>query len=188
MNANKDVSIEYAHIYTNNKIGEEHELSLEILSTLYKQEEDREHTISLVVLIDDYAFPDSSFDYDTFSGWLQEMGFTPDVMLRESQLVSLAEEVRWLIRDDELRDKISDFIKTKKYPCSLLTAAWYLLRLGYLSSPLFDTRYISRGLINILPLDFKPYEEKALEIIRSTKFSQAANQIQYRYFEGRLVA
>jgi hypothetical protein len=188
MNAEKDVSIEYAHIYTNNKIGEEHELSLGILSTLYKQEEDKEHTISLVVLIDDYAFPDSSFDYVSFSNWLQEMGFMPDVMLRESQLVSLAEEVRWLIKDDELRGKVSDFIRTKKYPCSLLTATWYLLRLGYLSSPLFDARFISRTLINILPLDFKPYEEKALEIIRLTKFAQAANQIQYKYFEGRMVA
>lgn len=188
MNAEKDISIEYAHIYTNNKIGEEHEFSMGILSRLYQEEEEKEHTLSLVVMVDDYSFPDESFDYVKFASWLDGMGFAPDVMLRESQLISVADEVLWLIHDDELREQLSDYIRAKKYPCSLFIAAWYLLRLGYVSSPIFDKKFICRKLINILPSDFKPFELKAMEIIKATRFSKAVYQIEYKYFEGRLVA
>ncbi|MEK7095158.1 MAG: hypothetical protein AAB917_00690 [Patescibacteria group bacterium] len=187
MSSEKDISIEYAHIYSNSKIGDEHELSLDILSKLYRTEEEKEHTISLTVMVDDYSFPDSSFDYEQFLLWLSGKGFKPDVLVRESQLLSLADEVLWLIRDDNLRDQVSDYVRDKKYPCSLFIATWYLLRLGYISSPIFDAQFTARKLINILPLDFKPFEEKAMEIIKSTRFAQAIYQIEYKYFEGRLV-
>jgi hypothetical protein len=51
----KEISIEYAHIYTNNKIGEEHSLSLKILAEVKGDKEDR----SLVVMVDDYFFQDN---------------------------------------------------------------------------------------------------------------------------------
>ena len=74
----KDESIEYAHIYTNNKIGEEQKLSLEILAQFYNDKAKQ----SLVVMVDDYSFPDPSFDYDQFSLWLGENGFKPNLMLK----------------------------------------------------------------------------------------------------------
>ena len=48
----KDLSIEYAHIYSNNKIGEEHKLSLDILGSLRDEEKAKGHSISLVVLVE----------------------------------------------------------------------------------------------------------------------------------------
>lgn len=184
----KDLSIEYAHIYTNNQIGEEHKLSVEILGELYRNEKEVGHTISLVVLVDDYSFPDPAFSYDDFSVWLTEKGFHPDFILRESQLIPACDEVLKLIKDDKLKAPISDYIRTKKYPCSLFIATWYLLRLGHISSEIFDTQFTAKRLINILPQSFKPFEDKALEIISSTDFADAVNQIEYKYFEGRLVA
>jgi hypothetical protein len=182
--AQKEISIEYAHIYTNNKISEEHKLSLDILSQLYKKEDSN----SLVVMVDDYSFPDPSFNYEEFISWLAEKGFKPDLMIRESQLIPLCDEVLKLIKDNKLKEQISDYVRAKKYPCSLFVATWYFLRLGYISSSIFNSSLVAKKLINILPLSFKPFEDKALEIIISTDFSGAIKQIEHKYFEGRLVA
>jgi hypothetical protein len=184
----KSVSIEYAHIYTNNKIGGEHELSLHVLGSLFKQEESLGHDASLVIMVDDYSFPDPSFDYDGFITWLSEKGFKPDVLFRESQLIPLCDEVVKFMTDEKLKEQISDYIRSKKYPCSLFIAAWYLLRLGHLQHASFDKEFNAEKLINILPESFKPFEDKALEIIAATPFSSSVSKINHKYFEGRLVA
>lgn len=181
----RDFSIEYAHIYTNNQIGEEHKLSLEILSEIRKEKDLSHHTSSLVVLVDDYSFPDPSFDYQSFSEWLETEGHAPDLMLRESELIPICDEVLSLIEDEYLKKEISEYISGKKYPCSLFISAWYLTRLGFLQSNIFNPEFTAKKLINILPESFKPFEDKAMEIIRSTKFKEAAEQIEYRFIPGR---
>ena len=181
----KDISIEYAHIYTNKHIGDEQKFSLDILSEVTKENEGK--SISLVVMVDDYSFPDPSFDYVEFTSWLKEKGFQPDIILRESQLIPLCDEVLALINNEGLRHEISDYIQTKKYPCSLFIATWYLLRLGHIKSSIFDARLTAQKLINILPKSFKPFEDKAFEIIKATQYSEAFAAIENRYFEGRPV-
>ncbi len=52
----KNLSIEYAHIYTNSEIEKEHE---EAVSNLKPYLDDKN---SLVVMVDDYSFPDPTFD------------------------------------------------------------------------------------------------------------------------------
>ena len=181
----KDLSVEYAHIYTNNKIGDEQKLSLKILNNLIKDKGD--HNISLVVMVDDYSFPDPSFDYEDFLSWLSKEGFKPDLVIRESQLIPSCDEVLNHIKDKKLKNQISDYVRAKKYPCSLFVATWYLIRLGYINSPIFNDELVAKKVINILPLSFKPFEEKAIEIIKVTQFSDAIKQIQNQYFEGRSI-
>ena len=72
--------------------------------------------------------------------------------------------------------------RKKKYPCSLFIASWYLLRIGKIESPMFPKELVAEKLINILPESFKPFEEKALEIIRSTKYSDLIDKIDYKTF------
>lgn len=181
----KDVSIEYAHIYTNNHIGAEQDLSLKVLSEVYEK---GDHRTSLVVMVDDYSFPDPTFNYDTFIEWLTKKGFSPDLVFRESQLIPVCDEVLKIMDDGTLKNQIIDYIKAKKYPCSLFIAAWYLLRFGHLESVLFDKECVAVRLLNILPTSFKPFEEKGLDIIRTTPFKSSVGAIEYQYFEGRLVA
>ncbi len=181
----KDISIEYAHIYTNNHIGDEQKFSIEILDNIKKKNHGKD--ISLVVMVDDYSFPDPSFDYMTFTSWLKDQGFQPDIILRESQLIPLCDETLKLINDKKLKEQISDYVRMKKYPCSLFVATWYLIRLGYIKSSIFKEELISEKLINILPSSFKPFEDKAFEIIKSTQFDDAMKKIENKYFEGRLV-
>lgn len=181
-----DLSIEYAHIYTNAKIGAEHTLSLEILQALYQQQPPK--AASLLVLVDDYSFPDPTFDYRSFTAWLGSQGFKPDLLFRESQLIPVCDEVLKLVQNSKLREQLCDYIRSKKYPCSLFIAAWYLLRLGHLRSPLFHEALIAEQLMNILPSSFKPFEDMALSIIAATPFKSALEKITYQYHEGRLLA
>jgi hypothetical protein len=80
--------------------------------------------MSLVVMVDDYSFPDPTFDYDAFSNWLASHYLKPDIVIRESQLIPACDEVLNLINNDKLRNPIEDYIRAKKYPCSLFIAAW----------------------------------------------------------------
>jgi hypothetical protein len=183
----RELSIEYSHIYTNQKINEEHELSLKELKNAIKHQVP--HEAVLMVMVDDYSFPDPTFSYDEFITWLDTQGYKPDFTIRESQLIPVCDEVLKLIPDDnKLKSQLVDYIKAKKYPCSLFIAAWYLLRLGYIEHPVFDARFAANKLLNILPTSFEPFEQKGLEIIAATPFKEAVNVISYRWIEGRLIA
>jgi hypothetical protein len=184
----KDISIEYAHIYTNNKIGEEHRLSLEVLQSLKRKYDLLGKTMSLVVMVDDYSFPDPTFDYDAFSDWLASHNLKPDLVIRESQLIPACDEVLKLIENDKLRNPIEDYIRAKKYPCSLFIAAWYLVRLGKISHSQYDDSLTARKLMNILPESFKPFEDKGLEIISATGLVDPDDVIEYEFLAGRLLA
>ena len=178
----KTVSIEYSHIYTNEKIGVEHEVSVRELDKIQEESE------SLVVLVDDYSFPDPTFDYVDFSQWLSSKGHTPNIVFRESQLIPLCDEVLREVPEGVLKDSLTDYIKAKKYPCSLFIASWYLLRLGKLAHPLFPESEYAQRLINILPESFKSFEDKGFDIIRATKYRDLVENIENRYIEGRLIA
>lgn len=181
-------SVEYAHIYTNQHISEEHQLSVDVLREATATLKSENKDVSLVVMIDDYSFPDPSFDYASFTLWLAGQGFKPDITFRESQLIPVCDQVLGLISDDKLKLQITDYVKAKKYPCSLFIAAWYLLRLGKLESPMFPAELRSDDLLNILPESFKPFEDKGLEIIAATPYEDCVKRIRYNFLSGRLLA
>lgn len=182
------VSIEYAHIYTNQHISEEHQTSIDVLSGVINKSRADDKDTSLVVMVDDYSFPDPSFDYDSFAAWLDGQGFKPNLLFRESQLMPTCDEVLSIMRNSKLKMQITDYVKVKKYPCSLFIAAWYLLRLGKLSSPLFPSELVADELFNILPESFKQFEDKGLEIIAATPHKECLSRISYKFLEGRLIA
>lgn len=182
------VSVEYAHIYTNQKITEEHQVSLQILSGVTRELENTGKSSSLVVMVDDYSFPDPSFNYDEFLSWLGAQGFKPNLLFRESQLIPACDEVLSLIKNGPLKAQVTNYIRAKKYPCSLFIATWYLLRLGRIQSELYPNALQSDELINILPESFKSFEDKGLEIIRTTKFADSADLVHYKFLPGRLIA
>lgn len=188
LQAQKDVSIEYAHIYTNSHINEEHELSLEVLGKLKTELSAQGKTFSLVILVDDYSFPDPTFNYDDFAQWLTEKSFKPDLIFRESQLIPMCDEVLAQLHDKKLHENIVDYVKAKKYPCSLFIAAWYMLRLGAIQNAAFPEELVCHDIISILPESFKPFEDKALEILAATDMPELVDHIEHSYIEGRLVA
>lgn len=181
------MSIEYAHIYTNQTVHEEHELSLKKLDEALKQYTESE--VALVVMVDDYSFPDPTFDYEAFAAWLNSRDGKPDLIIRESQLIPVCDEVLQLLPDgSKLKSQLIDYIKTKKYPCSLFIVAWYLLRLGLITHPALDARYTAKKLLNILPASVEPVEQKGLEIIAATPYHKAVDCISYRWVERAVLS
>jgi hypothetical protein len=180
--------VEYAHIYSNQEISKEHKTSIGILKKIKGDLQKSSLSSSLVVMVDDYSFPDPTFDYENFLSWLEEQGYKPDFLIRESQLISQCDRVYKMIEDVRLTKQIGNYIRSKKYPCSLFIATWYLVRLGKISSDLFPDELVASRLINILPKSFEPFEEQGLAIISATKFKGCINHIEYRYIEGRLIA
>lgn len=177
-----NISVEYAHIYTHQSINDEHKLSLRALGETVSSIESEKNTAFLVVMIDDYSFPDPTFDYARFTSWLADQGRKPDLIIRESQLIPACDDVLRLLDDPKLRQEIIKYIQTKKkYPCSLFIAAWYLMRLGYIKSALFPHDLVAGELINILPESFKPVEEKGIEIIKSAGFESKIKDIHYKF-------
>lgn len=182
----KKYSIEYAHIYTNQDIKKERDLEIEILGNLFLKINRKD--VNLVVMVDDYSFPDPTFNYSEFKNNLENISYKIDFSIRESQLIEDCDKVLSLLRDMDLKNEIVNYIKSKKkYPCSLFVAAWYLIRLGKINSNLFKPELASENLINILPKSFEPFENKAFDIIRNTEFRGVISNIENIYFEGRKI-
>lgn len=182
----KKISIEYAHIYTHNKISEEQDFSVKVLNEIFASNNISKHDVVLTVMIDDYSFPDPEFNYSLFVDYLESYNLKPDIVIRESQLIPICDQVIILIENEVLRFELIDYIKQKKkYPCSLFIASWYLLRAGCITSSLFENSFIAEKLINILPESFNPFEEKAFEIISYTRFAEKITDIENKYFNGR---
>lgn len=182
----KEISIEYAHIYTNNQIFEEQNLSLTILKNIFEEQKINRADISLVIMVDDYSFPDPTFNYDLFIEFLGNNELPPDIIVRESSFITTCDQVINLINDEALKSEIISYIQQKKkYPCSLFIATWYLIRLGHITSPIFNKNLTAKKLINILPESFKSFEDKGFEIISKTLHSDAVSKIENKYFKGR---
>lgn len=182
----KKLAIEYAHIYTNSHINEEHEFSISVLEEITKDISKEDY--SLVLLVDDYSFPDPSFNYQNLRIRLESNWFSPDVLIRESQLIPYCDEVLNSITDIKLKNNIQDYIiSKKKYPCSLFIATRYLIRLWSISTSLYAKEFIAESTLSILPESFKPFEDKWLRIIKNSIFQWESDKISVRYFEWRII-
>ncbi len=181
----KKISVEYAHIYTN----QDYKLDCDI----FKNEIDKiietasRADINLTIMVDDYSFPDVTFDYNQFIKHIEEnTNYKVDEMIRESQLVNYCDIVLGKINNEKLKNEIISWIdNNKKYPCSLFIATWYLIRLGKIESELLTEHSRAEKLINILPSSFNKFEEKGLEIIENSEWKNEVVNIKNIYFDGR---
>jgi hypothetical protein len=103
----------------------------------------------------------------------------------EADLIDNAKELLKAIENPKLKRNYQSYIAhTKKFPCSLLTATWYITRLGMLDhvktiKSVDDTAFVpSSRLINILPEDYASVEKRAKQIILKSSFKKEADKIQ----------
>ncbi len=181
------LSVEFFHIYTDETIGKRHTKGLEYLKTI---EQAWDFPYERILLIDDYNPLTQQLTAKDILSYLDEQGMPPDYWAYEKDLLPHAKKLLALITSPRLKKNYHNYIiKNKKYPCSLLVATWYLVRLGKLGRP--DMIKTTPGsppyepstrLLNILPADYRGVEKRALDIIRRSKFSQEVHQIQDLFY------
>lgn len=183
-------SVEFFHIYTDEKINGRHESSLKYLKEAMKA---WDFDYNLFVLVDDYNPTDHITTSDDVLKFLEQNGVTPDFWAFESAFIDNAELLLDAIEKDKTRNQYRKYIDKKgKYPCSLLAASWYLTRLGRLpSNGLMKKEGVREftpadRLVNILPDDFRPVELRTRRLIASSKFKEDVDRIQDLFYPSTL--
>ncbi len=182
-------SIEFFHIYTDETINDTHKASLNYLKEARKAwgvEQD------LIVLIDDYNPENHILSDEDVLLYLESEGIAPDYFAFEGDMVPNAQKLLDSVTSKRLKKSYLRYIESrKKYPCSLLTASWYLTRLGKLpysggiiKSPAEKEYREAQKLINILPLDYKDVEHRALELVANSEWPEAVSNIQDLFYSA----
>jgi len=153
-------NIEFAHIYSDEKIGEEQLKSAEVVKDLVKKLDKESKTYTLCILIDEYHPVYSNFNLDKFLTHFKKMGIPPAYIGYEGELIPAARLLLKQIPEEFLISKkmhtklkfVQEIISLKTsnkwmklkelpvvkfqedYTCVLLSAAWSLLRLGLIQS------------------------------------------------------
>jgi hypothetical protein len=181
-------SVEFFHIYIDEKISPVHTRSLEYLQAVRDAWNVQNNTI---VMIDEYSPKSGSLQPDDVFDFLESNHAKPDYWAYEGDLVLAAEQLLGSLTEKHLEKNYRRYVEMhNKYPCSLLTATWYLTRLG-----VFDTSVIKEckaestyqaadRLINILPAAYKPVEKRAHELIAKSKFGAYQDMIQDLFYEA----
>lgn len=185
------ISVEYAHIYTDQQFSSQQEAGVRQLRA-FMAEQPVGSDITKVVLIDDYSpgLSRTHFDARAFIAELERLDAAPDVVVAESALLDYCAQTLALVGDKKIKKQLTHYYKSRqKYPCSLFVAAWYLVRLGAFGTPKLDCvagrpeMLLADELATILPDSFTTPEEQAMEIIKSTPHAALADGVRLILFE-----
>lgn len=177
--------IEFFHIYTDETITDIHMSSLNYLKSAQRA---WDFPQELIILIDNYNPTEHILSQDDVMDFLAEQGLRPKYWAFEADMVGNARVLLENITSPKLKREYTKYVADKnKYPCSLLTAAWYLTRLGKMDASMIKSSDASEyhapeRLINILPYAYKEVENRAREVIAKSSFSESVDMIQDLFY------
>ncbi len=188
-------NIEFFHIYTDETIDSRHGEGLESLRSLQRSwsfEYDK------IVMIDNYNPTVHRTTAEEILEHLRSQGMEPEYWAYEADMVSNAKLFLDSLPESKIKRSYVRYIENHgKFPCSLLTATWYLTRLGRFdmsvikaSNPYVRPFEPALRLFNLLPEDYKPVEQRAHELILASDYRDDADRIQdffYPVSAGRAV-
>lgn len=180
-------SVEYFHIYTDEKINNTHKTSLNYLKSAQTA---WDFSPDPIILIDNYNPKTHTLSTEEILDFLKLNGMPPKYWAFEGDFIANAKILLEHLTSKKLTKNYEQYIKSHdKYPCSLLTATWYLTRLGKLDSSMIQShdgnKYIPAArLVNILPKDYRSVELRAQDLILHSEFKESAHQIQDLFFSA----
>ena len=110
-------------------------------------------------------------------------------MLKLEHFNKLEKEVLVLEHHNGIIGLKEEFEFSYRHTCALLSASWSMCRLGILKIPqdairkLSNKTFEAHKIITILPEKYRVVEDKVLEIIKSTKFNDVVQDIEYEFFK-----
>jgi len=183
-------NIEVAHIYADQKhIGAEQREAFLHLNFLQKKDLINLKEATTSVWIDDYNPKIQLLDIQQFMKSARDL-YLVDFFASEKNVAAYVEQYLHLLEKSQSDYYIKFFHKNGKYPCSLVTAIWYLIRLGFIrvSDDFFLRRYSEKQftaheIINILPRKYETVENKTKSIFASNiTISKFLSHIHTYYF------
>lgn len=183
------VNIEYAHIYGDQSPAEEQQRATECVKRLIKGI-NKDDSFCLTVLIDEYHPQQQSLLLHDYIDFLDSHGVRPHYVVLESDLRKLAYKVLYSIPADERKSLCRWMNKKDAFPCSLLTATWYLVRLNMFGSiPMIEIgsllngaqRFFGDHLITVLPKSYMENEKRAVEMIAASPWKFLVDRIGWEW-------
>lgn len=180
-------SVEFSHIYTNEAFSDEHRQSIQNLKKYLPKLSDED--FQTCVFIDNYNSTEDLLDVSAFLRVLKSEGVQPDYYAFEADMAKYTDRLLAAIQDERLRKSYERYItKRNILPCSFMTAIWYLIRLGVFEKDAIvqnSKKFApAETIINILPERFRTVEAKTLEIINSTKNTDAIGRVDYVFYSS----
>ncbi len=183
--------VEFFHIYSDEKISLHHTKSIKYLKTV---REVWGIEADLILLIDDYNPAEKTLLPETVLKYLDKKDVSPNFWAFEADLAKYAPLVLESITKPHLKKSYEKYIAEHgKFPCSLLTSTWYLIRLGAIDGQDIIKRHMSEleyepvdRLINILPSGFKPVELKVQKILLNSTHKDYAHKVQDLFYDAKL--
>ena len=206
-----DYNIEFAHIYADEKLGDEQFKSIELLKKVIKKLEKENKTFSISILIDEFHPVVFKLKKNKVIKEFEEKGVKIDFIGYESKLCPIANKLIKELPKSELKlenfnnpqrkvlllknhdSKIGieeEFEFMSRHTCAILSASWSLCRLGNIEIPknaierITKKPFEAKKLITILPEKYRIVENKVLDIIKSTKFENSVKDIEYEFFDN----
>jgi len=176
-------NIEFFHIYTDEKIEARHEEGLESLRAIAQS---WSFDYDKIVLIDNYNPTEPVTSAQEVLDYLRGQNMLPEYWAYEGDMVENAKKLLDSLPEGKLKRSYLRYIENRgKYPCSLLTATWYLTRLGRFDTSVIqatDVEYVpyqpAHRLFNLLPDDYKPVEDRAHAVILASPYAADSDRIQ----------
>lgn len=179
-------SVEFFHIYTDETIGSGHKTSIDYLKAASPA---WDVDFDPIIMIDNYNPKEHILTSKDVMEYLSSQGMTPRYWAYEADMAQNAELLLSSLPEGKLKRSYLRYIDARgKYPCSLLTASWYLTRLGVLDHSVIratnpeDTYETATKLINILPIGYKEVEKRAAKIITESPYAAQVHNIQDLFF------
>ena len=188
--AEDSYSVEISHIYLDRPFSIDQVDSVEQFQKAARLW-DKPH--NEVILFDDYNVTEAETSYEDVLDQLKKLGALPQYYAFEKDLIAYAQDFIENIKVPKIKRQYEVYIdKNNKYPCSLLTSVWYLVRLGYIMDTesvikpvnARDSYNIASKVVNFLPSYFAEVEEKSKKLIAATNFPGAVDQIENVFFDS----
>ncbi len=183
-----DINIEYAHIYTDQEASDEQRLSVEATLRYLRGLPERTSTV-LTVMVVEYHPKHSNLLLTSYIDFLEDMNLRPHYVVMEGDLRVHAYKVLYSLPRRMRRDLSRRISSKESFPCSLLTATWYLYRLGCfgnhvptLQIGIPTPEFFAKRIVTVLPEFYQANENRALEIIEASAWKNWRPCIEYVWF------
>lgn len=194
-----DMTVEFSHVYSDETLGPTHLSSIQRAYSELRRLRDQGKTPLSLVLLDDIHVTAKRFSAEDIRAEIQRHGGQVDAIVLESDVTRGVETLLLALPEGKLvvesfrrerkralfletescRVSLGAFRKNSFDPtCALLVAAWHLARLGEIEVAGIP---VGSSSLSILEERYRNVEEKALRIIKASRFANAASRIEHVY-------